>query len=102
MAGRKVVKRAYRNGTVKYRPEGQAGFDTSVTLERDGLIRRESDGFTVLDANNLRVVCWQIGANESLRAKGLREPFPGISAPTLNVIAHKNKRRRREPRVKRP
>ena len=93
MAVRTVVRRAYRNGTVKYRPEGQAEFDTAVTLERDGLIRRESNSFTVLYANNLRVVCWQIGASESLRAKGLRERFLGISAPPLKVIAHKNTRR---------
>ena len=76
MAGRKVVKRAYRNGTVKYRPEGQAEFDTAVTLERDGLIRRESDGFTVLNANNLRVVCWQTARTRACgpRASANRSP----------------------------
>ena len=61
---------------VKYLPEGQAEPDTAKTLERDGLIKEEGDGFTVLDANNLRVVCWQLTMNENLRAS-LGEPFPG-------------------------
>jgi len=86
MAVRTVVKRVYRDGTIKYLPEGQKKPDTAATLERDGLIKREIDGFTVLDADNIRVVCWQLGANESTRARIGEEPFPGISARLLNVV----------------
>ena len=70
---------------VKYLPEGQAEPDTAKTLERDGLIKEKGDGFTVLDANNLRVVCWQLTMNENLRAS-LGEPFPEVDARLLNVI----------------
>jgi hypothetical protein len=86
MAVRTIVKRVYKNGMVKYLPEGQADVDTAKTLEKDGLIREESDGWTVLDANNLRVVCWQLGMNENARAQGLGDAFPGIDARLLNVV----------------
>ncbi len=92
MAVRTVVRRIYRDGTIRYLPEGQKKHDTAATLERDGLIRRESDGFTVLDADNIRVVCWQIGANETIRARTGEEPFPGVSARVLNVIDHRGRR----------
>ena len=86
MAVRTIVKRLYRNGQVKYLPEGQAEPDTAASLERDGLIAQDRDCVTVLDADNLRVVCWQLGANEHSRANGLDEPFPGIDARLLNVV----------------
>ena len=68
-----------------WRPR-QAEPDTAKTLERDGLIKQERDGLTVLDGEDLRVVCWQIGVNENTRAQGLGEPFPGIDARLLNVV----------------
>jgi hypothetical protein len=89
MAIRTVQKRVYRNGNVRYVPEGQAEPDTAKSLERDGLIKEESDGFTVLDAGNLRVVCWQITMNEHCRRLSIGEPFTGISARLLNVVEHK-------------
>ena len=97
MAVSRVIKRIYRDGTIKYHPEGQKKPDTAATLERDDLIKKESDGiavtFTLLDANNIRVVCWQLGANANSRAKGLGETFPGISARLLDVVDYKNRRR---------
>ena len=92
MAVRTVVKRVHRGGIIKYMPEGQAEPDTATSLAKDGLIAEDDDGVTVLDADNLRVVCWQLGINENSRAAGLGEPFPGIDAQLLDVVEEHKRR----------
>ena len=85
MAVRTVVKRLYRNGQVKYLPEGQAEPDTASSLERDGLIAQDRDCVTVLDADNLRVVCWQLGANEHSRPSRSQGSTRGCSTSSRNT-----------------
>jgi hypothetical protein len=69
-------------GTVIYLPEGQEFFDTIETLERDGLVSRkyaEHGKYVrtiVHDAENVRVLCWQLTVNAAARRRAASLSLP--------------------------
>jgi hypothetical protein len=70
--------RQHLNGPKKYCVPGRAP-DTADTLESDGLIKQHSKNIVVLKPNDLRVITWQLGANEYCRAHGMPLPFPNLA-----------------------
>ena len=60
--------------------------DTMETLEADGLIEWRGDTILVMRCDDPRVVAWQVGVNEYLRAA--REPpaFDEVSEPITDPI----------------
>ena len=64
----------YCNGPKKYCVPGREP-DTADTLESDGLIKQEGK----LKPDDLRVIAWQLGANEYCRAHGMPLPFPDLA-----------------------
>jgi hypothetical protein len=50
--------------------------DTADTLESDGLIKQEGNDVVVLKPDDLRVIAWQLGANEYCAHTGCRYPSP--------------------------
>ena len=73
------------NGPKKYCVPGREP-DTADTLESDGLIKQEGDGLikqegkdiVVLKPDDLRVIAWQLGANEYCRGNRMPLPFPNL------------------------
>ena len=62
--------RQHLNGPKKYCVPGREP-DTTDTLESDGLIKQEGSHIVVLKPDDLRVIAWQLGANEYCRAHGI-------------------------------
>ena len=72
------VRQTTATGPKKYCVPGREP-DTADTLERDGLIKQEGNDVVVLKPDNLRVIAWQLGANEYCRAHGMPMPFPNLT-----------------------
>jgi len=70
--------RQHLNGPKKYCVPGREP-DTTDTLESDGLIKQEGKDIVVLKPDDLRVIAWQLGANEYCRAHGMPLPFPDLA-----------------------
>jgi len=81
---------------VKYAVPG-LDLDTFETLKTDGLITEDKkDGessIKFLEPENLRVLAWVMGLNETCRLHGLAEQFPGLmpdyialEAPTTGTV----------------
>ena len=70
--------RQHLNGPKKYCVPGREP-DTADTLESDGLIRQEGKDIGVLKPDDLRVIAWQLGANDYCRAHGMPLPFPDLA-----------------------
>ena len=61
--------------------------DTMETLEADGLIEwRDDDTILVMQRDDPRVVAWQVGVNEYLRAAGEPPAFDEVSEPIVDPI----------------
>ena len=70
--------RQHLNGPKKYRVPGREP-DTADTLESDGLIKQKGKDIVVLKPDDLRVIAWQLSANEYCRAHGMPLPFPDLA-----------------------
>jgi hypothetical protein len=66
--------RQHLNGPKKYCFPGREP-DTADSLENDGLIKQD---IVVLKPDDLRVIAWQLSANEYCRAHGMPLPFPDL------------------------
>jgi hypothetical protein len=60
--------------------------DTMETLEDDGLIEWRGDAIVVMQPDDPRVVAWQVGVNEYLRAVGVPPAFEEVSEPIADPI----------------
>ena len=60
--------------------------DTIETLEADGLIEWRDDTILVMRRDDPRVVAWQVGVNEYLRAAGEPPAFDEVSEPIVDTI----------------
>ena len=69
--------RQHLNGPKKYCVPGRAP-DTADILESDGLIKQQGKNIVVLKPDDLRVIAWQLSANEYCRAHGMPLPFPDL------------------------
>jgi hypothetical protein len=65
------------NGPKKYCVPGREP-DTADSLENDGLIKQKGKDIVVLKPDDLRVIAWQLGANEYCRANRMPLPFPDL------------------------
>ena len=72
------VRQTTATGPKKYCVPGREP-DTADTLENDGLIKQEGKHIVVLKPDDLRVIAWQLGANEYCRAHGMPLPFPDLA-----------------------
>src|SRR6516225_9170980 len=72
------VRQTTATGPKKYCVPGREP-DTADTLESDGLIKQEGKHIVVLKPDDLRVIAWQLGANEYCRAHGMPLPFPDLA-----------------------
>ena len=80
MGGRRyeLEVRQHLNGPKKYCVPGREP-DTADTLESDGLIKQKGKDIVVLKPDDLRVIAWQLGANEYCRAHGMPLAFPNLA-----------------------
>ena len=69
--------RQHLNGPKKYCVPGREP-DTADSLENDGLIKQKGKDIVVLKPDDLRVIAWQLGANEYCLANGMPLPFPKL------------------------
>ena len=60
--------------------------DTMEALEADGLIEWRGDTILVMQCDDPRVVAWQVGVNEYLRAAGEPPAFDEVSEPIPDPI----------------
>ena len=67
--------------------------DTMETLEADGLIESGGDTILVMQPNHPRVVAWQVGVNEYLRAAGEPPAVDEVSEPLLTQLVSRTARR---------
>jgi hypothetical protein len=65
------------NGPKKYCVPGHEP-DTADSLQSDGLIKQKGKNIVVLKPDDLRVIAWQLGANEYCRANGMPLLFPNL------------------------
>jgi hypothetical protein len=65
------------NGPKKYCVPGHEP-DTADSLQNDGLIKQKGKNIVVLKPDDLRVIAWQLGANEYCRANGMPLLFPNL------------------------
>ena len=70
--------RQHLNGPKKYCVPGREP-DTADSLENDGLIKQKGKEIIVLKPDDLRVIAWQLSANEYCRAHGMPLPFPDLA-----------------------
>jgi len=70
--------RQHLNGPKKYCVPGREP-DTADALESDGLIKQEGKRIVVLKPDDLRVIAWQLSANDYCRAHGMPLPFPDLA-----------------------
>jgi hypothetical protein len=70
--------RKHLNGPKKYCVPGREP-DTGDTLESDGLIKQKGKDIVVLKPDDLRVIAWQLSANEYCRAHGMPLSFPDLA-----------------------
>jgi hypothetical protein len=69
--------RQHLKGPKKYCVPGREP-DTADSLENDGLIKQKAKDIVVLKPDDLRVIAWQLSANEYCRAHGMPLPFPDL------------------------
>jgi hypothetical protein len=67
--------------------------DTMETLEADGLIECRGDVILMMRRDDPRVVAWQVGVNEYLRAAGEPPAFDEVSEPIADPIGEPPARR---------
>jgi hypothetical protein len=70
--------RQHLNGPKKYCVPGREP-DAADSLENDGLIKQKGKDIVVLKPDDLRVIAWQLSANEYCRAHGMLLPFPDLA-----------------------
>jgi len=68
--------------------------DTMQTLEADAFIEWRGDAILVMQPNDPRVVAWQVGVNEYLRAVGDRPPSTKCPNPSLTQLVSRTARRK--------
>ena len=85
-----AIQKLTMAGVPIYLPEGQEFFDTIETLERDGLVSRKYDEHgkyvrtIVHDAENVRVLCWQLTVNAAAHRRGREPVFTDLKAELID------------------